>query len=212
MSAICTEYIIPLFILSSMDPAREVPAPPSARGVRAGPAHGRFNRPGARSTRAAPGQGKAGCNGRDVMRFHCVIISSEGCIVSCLKPVARRGGFGNRGPPRGVMRSDAMNCGPPRVCLGSLSKSIKHRGIPCPDVLTNPVSHEKIGISVLFFQMSTRRTARGTHRRPAPRAARVLRASTRRVPTRRCPRTKAPPFFFSLTPTCRRSSPAGAGG
>ena len=90
MSAMCTEYIIPLFILSRMDPAREVPAPPSARGVRAGPVHGRFNRPGARSTRAAPGQGKAGCNGRDVMRFHRVIISSEGCIVSCLKPVARR--------------------------------------------------------------------------------------------------------------------------
>ena len=40
-------------------------------------------------------QGKAGCNGRDVMRFHCVIISSEGCIVSCLKPVALRGAAGS---------------------------------------------------------------------------------------------------------------------
>ena len=55
-------------------------------------------------------QGKPGCNGRDAMRFHRVIILFE--TVSCLKPVARRGGFGNRGPPRGVMRSDAMNCGP----------------------------------------------------------------------------------------------------
>ena len=32
--------------------------------------------------------GKAGCNGRDVMRFYCVIILFE--TVSCLKPVARR--------------------------------------------------------------------------------------------------------------------------
>ena len=209
----CTEYIIPLFILSRMAPAREVPAPPPARGVRAGPAHGRFNRPGARSTRAAPGQGKAGCNGRDVMRFHCVIISSEGCIVSCLKPVARRGGFGNRGPPRGVMRSDAMNCGPPRVCLGSLSKSIKHRGIPCPDVLTNPVSHEKIGISVLFFSDVDEENRAGY----APTSRAEGGASTSCVDTPRTdpampPHQSPPPFFFSLTPTCRRSSPAGAGG
>ena len=205
----CTEYIIPLFILSSMDPAREVPAPPSARGVRAGPAHGRFNRPGARSTRAAPGQGKAGCNGRDVMRFHCVIISSEGCIVSCLKPVARRGGFGNRGPPRGVMRLDAMNCGPPRVCLGSLSKSIKHRGIPCPDVLTNPVSHEEIGIRVCFFRCR-RGEPRGV-RTDVPRRGRRGYFARRHAAYRPgdAPAPKPP---FSLTPTCRRSSPAGAGG
>ena len=70
-------------------------------------------------------QGKAGCNGRDVMRLHCVIILFE--TVSCLKPVARRGGFGNRGPPRGVMRSDAMNCGPPRVCLGNLKRGEKQK-------------------------------------------------------------------------------------
>ena len=51
-----------------------------------------------------------------------------------------------------------------------------------------------------FGRDEFRRTAWGTHRRPAPRAARVLRASTRRVPTRRCPRTKAttpPPLIFS---------------
>ena len=154
-------------------------------------------------------QVKPGCNGRDAMRFHRVIILFE--TVSCLKPVARRGGFGNHGPPRGVVRSDAMNCGPPGVCLGSLrrcenqkrtrfrflpitcpsksvfpklpcptlkicipvrnadggrhgphlSKSIKHRGIPCPDVLTNPVSHEKIWISVLFFFRCRRGEPRG---------------------------------------------------
>ena len=69
--------------------------------------------------------GKAGCNGRDAMRFHRVIILFE--TVSCLKPVARRGGFGNRGPPRGVMRSDAMNCGPPRVCLGNLKRGEKQK-------------------------------------------------------------------------------------
>ena len=69
--------------------------------------------------------GKAGCNGRDVMRFYCVIILFE--TVSCLKPVARRGGFGNRGPPRGVMRSDAMNCGPPQVYLGSLRRGEKQK-------------------------------------------------------------------------------------
>ena len=69
-------------------------------------------------------QGKPGCNGRDAMRFHCVIILPE--TVSCLKAVARRGGFGNRGPPRGVMRSDAMNCGPPRVCLGSRRRGEKN--------------------------------------------------------------------------------------
>ena len=69
--------------------------------------------------------GKAGCNGRDVMRFHCVIILFE--TVSCLKPVARRGGFGDRDPPRGVMRSDAMNCGPPRVYLGSLRRGEKQK-------------------------------------------------------------------------------------
>ena len=40
---------------------------------------------------------------------------------------ARRGGFGNRGPPRGVMRSDAMNCGPPRVYLGSLRRGEKQK-------------------------------------------------------------------------------------
>ena len=225
MSAICTEYIIPLFILSSMDPAREGPAPPPARDVRTCPAHGRFNGPGARSTRAAPGAGRPN---RPGARFHFGTtvhvppppsddeISLRNNLFRRLyrilletRRAAWRGGFGNRGPPRGVMRSDAMNCGPPRVCLGSLSKSIKQRGIPCPDVLTNPVSHEKIGIRVLFFQMSTRRTARGTHRCPAPRVARVLRASTRRVPTRASAPGKPP---FSLTPTCRRSSPAGAGG
>ena len=69
--------------------------------------------------------GKAGCNGRGAMRFHRVIILFE--TVSCLKPVARRGGFGNRGPPRGVMRSDAMNCGPPRVCLGSRRRGEKQK-------------------------------------------------------------------------------------
>ena len=69
--------------------------------------------------------GKAGCNGRDAMRFHRVIILFE--TVSCLKPVARRGGFGNRGPPRGVMRSDAMNCGPPRVYLGSRRRGEKQK-------------------------------------------------------------------------------------
>ena len=69
--------------------------------------------------------GKAGCNGRDAMRFHRVIILFE--TVSCLKPVARRGGFGNRGPPRGVMRPDAMNCGPPRVCFGSRRRSEKKK-------------------------------------------------------------------------------------
>ena len=258
----CTEYIIPLFTLSRMAPAREVPAPPPARGVRTCLAHdftserpymfrprhrmpsphplpqcaqpplrtrlpfrmrppfhapsplrARRRRPGAAPRTcsstpprsAAPPQDEISLRNNLFRRLYRILLET--------RRAAWRGGFGNRGPPRGVMRSDAMNCGPPRVCLGSLSKSIKQRGIPCPDVLTNPVSHEKIGISVLFFQMSTRRTARGTHRRPAPRAARVLRASTRRVPTRRCPRTKAPPpFFFSLTPTCRRSSPAGASG
>ena len=155
-------------------------------------------------------QGKTGCNGRNAMRFlrfHRVIILFE--TVSCLKPVARRGGFGNRGPPRGVMRSDAMNCGPPRVCLGSLSKSIKHRGIPCPDVLTNPVFHEKIWIRVCFFRC----------RRGEPRGARtdVPRRGRRGYFARRhaayrpgdAPAPKPP---FSLTPTCRRSSPAGASG
>ena len=39
MSAMCTEYIIPLFTLSRMAPAREVPAPPPARGVRTCLAH-----------------------------------------------------------------------------------------------------------------------------------------------------------------------------
>ena len=33
-------------------------------------------------------QGKPGCNGRDAMRFHCVIILFE--TVSCLKAAARR--------------------------------------------------------------------------------------------------------------------------
>ena len=69
--------------------------------------------------------GKAGCNDRDAMRFHCVIILFE--PVSCLKPVAQRGGFGDRDPPRGVMRSDAMNCGPPRVYLGSLRRGEKQK-------------------------------------------------------------------------------------
>ena len=56
-------------------------------------------------------QGKAGCNGRDVMRFHCVIILFE--TVSCLKPVARRGGFGNRGPPPPSRRDGFGDCRPP---------------------------------------------------------------------------------------------------
>ena len=197
----CTEYIIPLFILSRMAPAREVPAPPPARDVRTCLAHDfTSERPYMFRPR------------HRMMRFHCVIISSEGCIVSCLKPVARRGGFGNRGPPRGVMRSDAMNCGPPRVCLGSLSKSIKHRGIPCPDVLTNPVSHEKIGISVLFFSDVDEENRAGY----APTSRAAGGAGTSRIDTPRTdpamPPHQSPPPLSSLTPTCRRSSPAGAGG
>ena len=192
---------------------------PGARSTRAALGAWRPSGPGARTFQQARrakyprrprvGQGGMQWSGRNEISLRNNLFRRLYRILLETRRAAWRGGFGNRGPPRGVMRSDAMNCGPPRVCLGSLSKSIKQRGIPCPDVLTNPVSHEKIGIRVLFFQMSTRRTARGTHRCPAPRVARVLRASTRRVPTRASAPGKPP---FSLTPTCRRSSPAGAGG
>ena len=222
----CTEHIIPLFILSSMDPAREGPAPPPARDVRTGSAHGRFNGPGARSTRAALGAGRPN---RPGARFHFGTtvhvppppsddeISPRNNLFRRLyrilletRRAARRNGFGNRGPPRGVMRSDAMNCGPPRVCLGSLSKSIKHRGIPCPDVLTNPVSHEKkIGIMVCFFRCR-RGEPRGV-RTDVPRRGR-REYFARRHAAYRPGDVPAPKPPFSLTPTCRRSSPAGAGG
>ena len=47
------------------------------------------------------------------MRFHSVIILTE--AVFCLNPVA----------PRGVIHSAEMNCGPPRICLGSLRRGEK---------------------------------------------------------------------------------------
>ena len=68
----------------STGPAREVPAPPPARDVRTCLAHDfTSERPYMFRPR------------HRMMRFHCVIISSEGCIVSCLKPVARRGATGS---------------------------------------------------------------------------------------------------------------------
>ena len=63
----------------STGPAREVPAPPPARDVRTCLAHD--------FTSERPYMSRPR---HRMMRFHCVIISSEGCIVSCLKPVARR--------------------------------------------------------------------------------------------------------------------------
>ena len=56
-------------------------------------------------------QGKTGYNGRDVMRFHRVIILPE--AVSCLKAASRRDGFEDCGPPRGARRDGFGNCGPP---------------------------------------------------------------------------------------------------
>ena len=210
MSAICTEYIIPLFILSSMDPAREVPAPPSARGVRTCLAHdftserpymfrprhrmpsphplpqcaqppfrmrppfhapsplrARRRRPGAASRTcsrtpprsAAPPQDEISLRNNLFRRLYRILLET--------RRAAWRGGFGNRGPPRGVMRSDAMNLGEPR----GVRTDVPRRG-----------RRE-------YF--ARRHAAYRPGDAPAP---------------------SPPPHFFSLTPTCRRSSPAGAGG
>ena len=57
-------------------------------------------------------QGKAGCNGRDVMRFQRVIILPE--AVSCLKAASRRDRFGDCRPPRSARRDGFGDCRPPR--------------------------------------------------------------------------------------------------
>ena len=77
--------------------------------------------------------GKAGCNGRNAMRFHRVIILLESRILLEIR-VTARGVAGSEivalHAARGVMRSTVtrsveMNCGPPQACLGNLRRNKK---------------------------------------------------------------------------------------
>ena len=78
-------------------------------------------------------QGKPGRKGRDTMRFQRVIISLESRIVLESR-VTARGVAGSeivalhaaRGVIRSaVIRSAAINCGPPQACLDNLRRNEK---------------------------------------------------------------------------------------